>query len=661
MGSTILSGEKKLTLSDVILKGLAENRPSYLITAAPNISSVMDRKYSPYVIKLANAIKSKEGIEKLVDVFKEIFPDLCKDDDQTIQEQQKENKKLSKASISDLLTRLKDDHLSDPKFVESLMVGDSTNLDAMIDQCHNSLLMYLDFKLHNNKTEEIKDEHDLGHGVLSHGIDAKHLAACLHNEFRDKPKVLRNYGREAFKKLIELVKNDKSNSLFSKLMKIRFMQIFHLIKLKKDEESQTPHSMSSSSVSSPLVRSDEDKNEKDDDGELIPPAQEQTPVQQQPVQQQGKNNDILVSKLQKYIDQNDRLRGNKVEINRSTDREWADVTLEDPKELDKCLFMIQPTDGVSKDIVAAANKTNEVHLFGVASQYNGAEAITNNDEDFPGIGEAMKKSFSDYTQGPASQRTNPQMFEAVNAFLANGGDFVSKKPAEIDQRFSMLEDILDEDTKGLLKNGYLMSHAKDFSDLKKLLEVFKKNGQNLQTFSYSTNPSSNGANNYKVDTSIIEKDGPVKGSKVHLMLMAAPAWGRYSSDHIGSGGKPVAESDEGKEISKIVAKNNFLAQFAKTLNLALEDENKGKTIYSHIAGIGLGVFKNDPKSVGEGLKEAALIFQKELKKINEERNEKGLESLKINISFDNFKDNKDSDAYKAAKTAGFSDQKCEQE
>ena len=99
-------------------------------------------------------------------------------------------------------------------------------------------------------------------------------------------------------------------------------------------------------------------------------------------------------------------------INLLNEQELANVQLESE------VFQISETIGIEKDIPKAAKDHQNLHIFQVASQYNAAEAPT---PFTPPVGKAMEFSEKDYTQGPLAQRTNPDAFELVTAFLANLG------------------------------------------------------------------------------------------------------------------------------------------------------------------------------------------------------------------------------------------------
>jgi len=64
-----------------------------------------------------------------------------------------------------------------------------------------------------------------------------------------------------------------------------------------------------------------------------------------------------------------------------------------------------------KDIPSASLDGRQIHLFGLASQFNGAEAVG---PFTPPPGEAVRASENDKTQGQAGRRTNQFVFELSN-------------------------------------------------------------------------------------------------------------------------------------------------------------------------------------------------------------------------------------------------------
>ena len=110
--------------------------------------------------------------------------------------------------------------------------------------------------------------------------------------------------------------------------------------------------------------------------------------------------------------------------------------------------------------------------------------------------------------------------------------------------------------------------------------------------------------------------------------MAAPAWG-YSNDE-----SPESTLNR-NYISTVVAAANFSAQLEHSLRLARDNPNK--QVVSHLAAVGLGVFKNDPKSVGVGLRLALQQFQVKLQRENAARQGRSEKPLNIQVRYEIFR------------------------
>ncbi len=246
----------------------------------------------------------------------------------------------------------------------------------------------------------------------------------------------------------------------------------------------------------------------------------------------------------------------------STEQEFK---IQEKIELDPQIFCWSRTRGVEKDILAASKKTGEIHLFGVASQYNSTEAIS---AFTPPPGQAMSYSEADNTQGPKSQRTNPLLFELVNGYLANGG-------------FNMLANVLDEKSMPALYHGYLT--PQDVETEESVAQNFKDRWTHVEQPCVSSHPDQGGS------------------ESVYLMMSAAPAYGHY-----GSPKTPLSSIT----IQFYAALANFTAQFNQVLHLA--QSNPDKKIVYHAAAVGLGVFENNPDKVGRAFAIAADHFKNQL-------------------------------------------------
>jgi len=238
--------------------------------------------------------------------------------------------------------------------------------------------------------------------------------------------------------------------------------------------------------------------------------------------------------------------------------------------LDQTIFQWSVTNGVQNDIPKASQDDTRIHLFSVASQYNGAEAPS---PFTPGVGEAMSRSVGDYTQGPLAQRTNPVMFEFVTAFLTNLG-------------FNMMENVLPSagktyQTSSPIEHGYLRPSN---VNIEQLANEMEQNFTDIEVPCYQSK---------------LSEDSEL----VYLMLGAAPALGIYSSGL-------DQDSENCKKLQRFAYMANFSAQFnqVKTL-LARYPE---KEIVLHMTGTGLGVFGNDEEVFSEVFAKVAYTFQEDL-------------------------------------------------
>ncbi len=239
-------------------------------------------------------------------------------------------------------------------------------------------------------------------------------------------------------------------------------------------------------------------------------------------------------------------------------------------KLDQKLFHLSTTQGVENDVAPSSGDEERMHVWQAASQYNAAEA----DKPMtPRIGEAMSASQCDRTQGPLCQRTNPQAFELVTAFLTHGG-------------FNMLDQVLPSAGKtyevgAAIEHGYLRPSN---ANIEALTNAFRANYSKAEYVCYSSIPQ-NGKN------------------PVYILLQAAPAIANAKSN-----GGLTENSDE---LEKYAALANYLALFQKGIDLAKET---GKPVLLHATAVGGGVFGNQTQNIQWGFEKAALALQDEMKK-----------------------------------------------
>lgn len=240
-------------------------------------------------------------------------------------------------------------------------------------------------------------------------------------------------------------------------------------------------------------------------------------------------------------------------------------------DLDKSVFHHSTTEeGIGTDLILSSRDPFHLHVYQICSQYNASEAPS---PFTPSIGEAMKSSGEDRTQGPLAQRTNPKVFELVTAFLTHFG-------------FNMLARVLPSAGKTYvngdpIEHGYLRPNNGNVS---RLGEEFTQNFSKAEYVCYSSKP---------IDFSH-QKQYPIK-----VFLQAAPAIG-YSPNL----------SQDTSDLQKYAALANYLAIFRYGIELA----NKNPIpVVLHIAAVGLGVFGNELTNVQWAFKQAALLLQNQMK------------------------------------------------
>jgi len=238
-------------------------------------------------------------------------------------------------------------------------------------------------------------------------------------------------------------------------------------------------------------------------------------------------------------------------------------------DVDTSIIFWENTQGVQGDIQRDGKVKNRLVLYGVASQFNGSEAVRR--LTVP-PGQAVNAYASDNTQGPGAQLQFPnEQVEIIND-AANLG-------------FNGLCNVLDETTKDCVKHGYLTPMTEASADA--VIAQLKEKGHLLEFPCIGNIPK--GADNTE---------------KVYEMLVAAPAFGMYA--------RGVKLTDEQKqELTFLCAVNAYRAQFAQTLELA--KLNPGKEVIFKPTAPGLGVFGNEAEFVCKGFAVAAREFETEFR------------------------------------------------
>jgi hypothetical protein len=253
------------TLSNLMLYGLGGNRLSYLISVSPNwdskpsgvtwdklsdmgllsAKSETPRKVSSEYLEdvgkalasLKNVLSSSSGISSV-----EASPQVS-----TI------NRQINNASLSDLLNAFTQLVNDDTKIrgITLGVAGPSTEPNRMAGQCYEVMSTY------SQLLELNKGDHAavLGYGLVSHALDARHLAAALYvsanpassyvKQIQDRYGDKLEEGKQALMQLIDDAKNGKLDEEASNLLKVRLQQIMTIVASSTDKLGITPQDVSS--------------------------------------------------------------------------------------------------------------------------------------------------------------------------------------------------------------------------------------------------------------------------------------------------------------------------------------------------------------------------------------------------------------------------------
>lgn len=237
-----------------------------------------------------------------------------------------------------------------------------------------------------------------------------------------------------------------------------------------------------------------------------------------------------------------------------------------PGLLDPTVFQAQYTTGVLDDIKRDGNRIKDkVVVYGAASQFNGCEAP---DKYTISPNNAVKTYQTDRTQGPQSQLA----FSAQQVELINCGGNLG---------YNGLCNTLDEDTKDQVRHGYFTPTQEKAENI---ITLLRNNGHKIE---------------YPCVANV-----PLDGQKeVHLILVAAPAFGEYAQVN-------SAKGEHRNEIQFLCALHSFRAQFEKCVALG---EKTSLPVEFKATAVGLGVFGNHPEVIAKAFYQAALEYQASMK------------------------------------------------
>lgn len=239
--------------------------------------------------------------------------------------------------------------------------------------------------------------------------------------------------------------------------------------------------------------------------------------------------------------------------------------------LDSDIFTWETTWGVQFDIPEDGKRDDSCVLYGVASQFNGCEAVR---RFTPKPKTACQTYKYDLTQGPLAQLTfPPEQVEIINKG-ANLG-------------FNGLCEVLEESTKSTVKHGYLTPETKELAD--ELIDQLRKNGHKMEFLCVGNIPN-----------------GEESTEKVYEMLVAAPAFGGYDM-------WKMAEGAQINEIQFLCAYLTYKAQFSQAIKLA--QLYSGKQVIFKATTPGLGAFGNKMLNIAKGFYLAAKEFENQLREM----------------------------------------------
>ena len=244
------------TLSRVLLDGLAYHRPSYLLSATPNwpvkplvsgvhwerLSDMIPRRERAEIPRVINAgflRLAEAGLRGVQQALLEVATSqpVANALWSAIDE-------ASSRSMIDALMNLLDERQA--ALLVAGVAGDSTNLDRMSGQCLEVMSEYEALlQANNNRHERV-----LGYGLVSHALDAKHLAAvmihCLklgHTTYR---LITDTVPRDAIERLLEGAASGSLGDTATALMRVRLQQVTRLVADKHQQLGVSPAKIAAS-------------------------------------------------------------------------------------------------------------------------------------------------------------------------------------------------------------------------------------------------------------------------------------------------------------------------------------------------------------------------------------------------------------------------------
>jgi len=216
------------TLSSALIYGLSSNSLGYLFSAAPNWYSRPSDVNWPQLRDMNVPITNQESKSRTIDQKNVESYKSALDSIANVFEVKKNTQKVTQKSNTTLLDEVSK-LIKDEKSAGALVAGGagaSTELGRMYSQCYEVMDGFSDLlKKHKGDYSAA-----LGYGLVSHALDARHLAAAIYGLksgiiFEERL----NKGRENFRNFIEAVKTNKLTPPEANvLMNMRLQQILKL-------------------------------------------------------------------------------------------------------------------------------------------------------------------------------------------------------------------------------------------------------------------------------------------------------------------------------------------------------------------------------------------------------------------------------------------------
>jgi len=241
-------------LGSAIFGGLARNRPAYLLSVCPNwaqrpgVDGVafdrLDDMRVPEIEQRTPFLLSDEYLDAGADAIaaiEEVLIERVRIDGECTEEQPDEDALLKEQEIWRRIDRCSSERLQTAAV--ALLAGDraarlienpaipSTALRRMVGQCFEVLDLYPRLL----QGCEGSHEHALGFGLVSHALDAKHLAAALVlTADTNSPDRDLGLGAQTFRMLMKDASLERLGPVADTLIRVRLQQVIRLISDHRD-------------------------------------------------------------------------------------------------------------------------------------------------------------------------------------------------------------------------------------------------------------------------------------------------------------------------------------------------------------------------------------------------------------------------------------------